>query len=77
MSQVVRELVEQQESERFWRTMREDYARLQTDPSAWKDYLAEAAMLEGGSMDGLEDEEPYYTPEEAAEIVAYAKSQGW
>lgn len=77
LSQVVSELVEKAETERFWQVMREDYARLQADPDAWQDYLAEAALLEGGSMDGLEDEEPYYSPEEEAEIVAYAKSQGW
>ena len=77
ISQIVREMVEHQESERFWRVMREDYERLQADPDAWQDYLAEAAVLEGGSMDGLQGEEPYYTPAEEAEIVEYARSQGW
>ena len=77
VSQIVRDLVEQAEADRFWQTMRMDYARLQEDPAAWEEYLAEAAMLEGGSMDGLAEEEPYYTPEEEAEIVDHAKSQGW
>ena len=77
ISQIVREMVEHQESERFWRVMREDYERLQADPDAWQDYLAEAAVLEGGSMDGLQAEDPYYTAEEEAEIVEYARSQGW
>jgi hypothetical protein len=77
ISQVVRDLVERAEADQFWQTMRMDYARLQEDPTAWHEYLAEAALLEGGSMDGLVGEEPYYTPEEEAEIVEHAKSQGW
>lgn len=77
IGQIVSDLVEAQETERFWREMREDFERLRNDLVGWNDYRAEAALLEGGSMDGLEDEAPYYSPEEEAEIVEYAKSQGW
>lgn len=77
IGQVVADLVEQREQEQFWQQMREDYERLQADPAAWKDYQDEVALLEGGSMDGLEREEPYYSPEEEEEIRAHARSQGW
>lgn len=74
---VVSDLVEQQQRARFWRQVHDDYARLQSDPLAWKEYRDEVALLEGGSMDGLENEEPYYTPQEEEEIRAHARSQGW
>lgn len=77
IGQIVTELVEARERERFWREMREGYERLRADPAAWRDYQDEVAFFESGSMDGLTDEEPYYTAEEAAEIERYAKSQGW
>jgi hypothetical protein len=77
IGQIVSELVEAQENERFWREMREDFERLRGDAGGWSAYQAEATLFEGGSMDGLEQEDPYYTPEEEAEIVEFAKSQGW
>jgi hypothetical protein len=77
IGRVVSDLVERQLRDRFWRQVRADYARLEADPGAWKEYQDEVAVLEGGSMDGLEHEEPYYTPEEEEEIRAHARSQGW
>lgn len=77
ISKIVSDLVESQEAARFWKEMHEDFSRLRSDPVAWRDYQDEAALLEGGSMDGLENEEPYYTPEEEAAIADYARSQGW
>jgi hypothetical protein len=41
--------------------MHEDFTRLRADPVAWKEYQDEAKLFEGGSMDGLEHEEPYDT----------------
>ncbi len=41
---------------------------LRADPVAGKDYQDEFALLEGGSMDGLVDEDPHYTTEEVGEI---------
>lgn len=77
IGQVVSELVEQHQRTRFWRLVHDDYARLQSDPAAWNQYRDEVAFFEGGSMDGLEHEEPYYTPQEEEEIRAHARSQGW
>ena len=77
IGQVVSDLVEQQRRARFWRQVRDDYARLQDDPAAWKAYQDEVTAFEGGSMDGLDHEDPYYTPEEEEEIRAHARSQGW
>lgn len=72
MSDIVNDLIEQHERERFWDGVREDYERLRRNPAAWKDYQDEIALYEGASMDGLEDEEPYYSPEEEEEIRAEA-----
>ena len=70
MGHVVDEAVRRYQREKFWLGVREDYARLQSDPDAWRAYRDEIAMLEGGSMDGLEHEEPYYTPYEEEQIRA-------
>lgn len=49
--------------------------RLRGDPVAWKDYQDEIAMWDSLAGDGLEDEAPYYTPEEEAAIEAeYART---
>jgi hypothetical protein len=77
MSQVLAELVERHERDLFWRQMRTAYRRLQADRNAWREYQKETALLEGGSMDGMENEESYYSQNEEIEIRAYAKSQGW
>src|SRR5690349_19639109 len=77
IGQIVTELVEREATQRFWREMHEDYARLRADQSAWQDYLDEMSLFAGGSLDVLSDEEPYYTPEEEAEIERDAQSRGW
>ncbi len=41
---------------------------VRADPVVWKDYQDEIRLFEGGSMDGLENEGPYYSPEEEDEI---------
>ena len=60
IGEVIADLVEHQERERFWREMHEDFARLRADPDAWQDYQDELAVWDATLMDGLEDEEPYY-----------------
>jgi hypothetical protein len=70
MGEIVTELVERYEREQFWNGVTEDLERLRADPVAWKDYQDEIAFFEGGSMDGLENEPPYFTPEEVEEIRA-------
>ncbi len=73
MGEIVNDLIERYERERFWQTAREQLARLKEDPVAWQDYLDELAELDALAGDGLEDEEPYYTPEEEREILANAE----
>jgi hypothetical protein len=77
MGDIVTDLVERYEKELFWKGVREDYARLHADPEAWKDYQNEIAVWDATSGDGLENEPPYYTPEEEDEIRAeYARTYG-
>jgi hypothetical protein len=60
IGEIIAEMVEQQQKERFWREMHEDFARLRADPDAWQGYQDELADWDATLMDGLEDEEPYY-----------------
>ena len=53
--------------------MHESYAELQADPPIRPDHRMETRC----SKDGLVQDEPYYSPEEEAEIDRYAKCQGW
>ncbi len=70
IGQVIEDAVRQYRKERFWAGVEEDLARLRADPVAWKDYQDEIALWDTLAGDGLENEEPYYTPEEEAELVA-------
>lgn len=77
MGEIVNELIERYELDQFWKQAHAAVERLRADPVAWKDYKDEISMLEGGSMDGLENEAPYYTAEEEEEILAeHARTQG-
>lgn len=77
MGEIVSDLVERYEKERFWKGVQEDYARLRADPVAWKDYQDEVAIWDATAGDGLENEPPYYTPEEEEEIRAeFARTYG-
>jgi hypothetical protein len=77
IGQVIEEAVRRYQRERFWQGVHEDFGRLRENPVALHDYQEEIAVLEGGSMDSLEHEEPYYTPEEEAEIRAeHERSKG-
>jgi len=77
MGDVITELIERYEREQYWKGVHEDYERLRSDPVAWQDYVDEVRSLEGGSMDGLQNEEPYFTAEEEAAIRAeHARTQG-
>jgi hypothetical protein len=44
------------EDVRFWKGVREDYARLQADPQEWADYVGELAEWDHTAGDGLADE---------------------
>jgi hypothetical protein len=78
IGQVIEDAIERYRREKFWKGVNEDLERLRADPEAWNDYQDEIALLEGGSMDGLENEPPYFTPEEEEEIRARAgaRAQG-
>ena len=77
IGQVIEDAIDRYERGKFWRDVNDSVERLRADPAAWQAYRDEIALFEGGSMDGLEDEEPYYTPEEEAAIRAeHARTQG-
>jgi predicted transcriptional regulator len=76
MGDVVTDLLERYEKDAFWDEVSQSINRLRADPEAWQDYQEEIALLEGGSLDGLEDD-PYFTPEEEEKIRAEsARSKG-
>jgi len=58
----------------FWNLAYAQLARLKSDPASWQDYMDEIAAFDALAGDGLEDEEPYYTPEEEREILATSLS---
>jgi hypothetical protein len=77
IGKVIEDAIRLYEKEKFWQGVTEDLNQLKQDPTGWKDYQDEIAFFEGGSMDGLENEPPYYTPEEEAGIRAeYDRSRG-
>ncbi|HWV22989.1 MAG TPA: ribbon-helix-helix protein, CopG family [Thermomicrobiales bacterium] len=77
MGQVLDDAVRQYERERFWQGVQSDFARLRANPDAWRSYQDEISSWDATAGDGLEDEEPYYTPEEEDEINAeYARTYG-
>lgn len=77
IGQLSQDAVQQYRKERFWRGVQEDFARLRSDPIAWKAYEDEVMLWDATAGDGLENEEPYYTPEEEAEISEhYARTYG-
>lgn len=76
IGQVIADAIAQYQKDKFWNGVYEDFARLKSDPGSWQEYQDEIALLEGASMDGLEGEPPYYTPEEEEAIRAeHARTQ--
>jgi predicted transcriptional regulator len=55
---------------KFWEQARRDYERLRADPAEWAEYQAEVALWDSVAGDGLEREEPYYSPDEEADLNA-------
>jgi hypothetical protein len=72
MGEIVTDLVERYEEERFWTRVRGQLAALKADPVAWQDYLDELALFDQMAGDGLEHEEPYDEPAEEEEIQQQA-----
>jgi predicted transcriptional regulator len=56
MGQVIDALLDDFEKRRFFAGLAEDFARLQADPEAWADYLAETSAWDATLQDGLGDE---------------------
>ena len=77
IGQVIEDAIQQYEREKFWQGVHEDFARLKDEPVAWREYQDELELWDATAGDGLENEEPYYTPEEEEEIRAeYARTYG-
>lgn len=70
IGKVIEDAVAKYERDTFWKGMHEGFARLKADPVAWKEYQDEVALWDSLSNDGLENEEPYYSPEQLDEIRA-------
>ena len=76
ITQVIEEAVDRYQKENFWKALHEGFARLRVDPVAWREYQDEAALWDSVSGDGLEEEEPYFTEEEARDEVAATSAPG-
>lgn len=77
IGQVIEEAVRHYEREKFWQGVNEDFDRLKSDPDAWREYQDELRLWDRTAGDGLESEEPYYTPEEEEEIrEEYTRTYG-
>lgn len=70
MGQVIADAVKRYEDERFWEEARKGYERLRADTTAWKEYQDELEQWGTLSNDGLEEEKPYFTEEEARDEIA-------
>lgn len=56
MDAALSQVLDQVEEARFWEGVRADYARLQSDPEEWADYVGELAEWDSTTSDGLADE---------------------
>lgn len=56
VGQVVSEMVQEAEDQRFWEEFRESVARLKADPDMWREFQEEQRLYDGTLMDGLEPE---------------------
>lgn len=69
IGEVVADAIHRYEDEQFWRNAHAGYQRLRGDPEAWKAYQNELRDWDVTLMDGLENEEPYYSPEELEDAL--------
>ena len=56
MQAVLDEAIERYRRDTFFRDLNESYVRLQSDPEAWKQELAERQEWDGTLLDGLTSE---------------------
>lgn len=59
IGEIIADLVQRQEKERFWQELEASLDRLRADPQAWQEYQDEIALWDTTSGDGLENEPPY------------------
>lgn len=52
------------DDEQFWASVHAAYERLRADSDGWASYMAEVHEWDVAIGDGLEDEPPYYGPNE-------------
>ncbi len=64
MTDTAEQRIDAFDRQEFWDLAYEQLARLKPDPVAWQEYLDEIDVFDVLAGDGLEGEEPYYTPEE-------------
>ncbi len=69
IGQVIRDALDHYEKERFWQDVESSVSRLKANPIAWQEYQEEIQLLQGGSMDGLEEEPPYYSDAELEAVL--------
>lgn len=70
ISQVIEDAVDRYQKEKFWEGVQEDFAQLQANPAEWAAYRQELSGWVDGDDDILDQEPPYYSPEEEAAIRA-------
>jgi len=76
MSRVIEDAIARYQKEKFWKEMHDGFAKLRADPVAWSEYQNEAAIWDSVSGDGLEDEKPYFTEEEARDEAGATTAPG-
>jgi hypothetical protein len=59
IGELIADLVDQHEKERFWKELETSLDRLRANPQAWQDYQDEIALWDTTSGDGIENEPPY------------------
>lgn len=66
---VVADVIQRYEDEQFWRNAHAGYQRLRDDPEEWKAYQDEIRIWDVTLMDGLENEDPYFSSEELEDAL--------
>ncbi|MCA9834297.1 MAG: hypothetical protein KC435_10140 [Thermomicrobiales bacterium] len=51
MGEIITDLVNRYETERFWQGVKEDYDRLKRDPVAWQEYIDEVKEIDAAGFD--------------------------
>src|SRR4051794_20223190 len=70
IGEVIGDAVAQYQKAKFWTGVHDGFGRLRAEPVVSAGYEKEIGLLAGGSINGLEDDLPYYTPAEKQVIRA-------